>query len=405
MFKKISLRNWRQFEDVNIDFDQRLTILTGANGAGKTTILNALGKHFGWSPNLVSTPGHKDNGERVYSTDCFSENNNFCIGDIEYFDADNKCLIMVPQVAGTTYPLMFNNQCQQKGLMISSHRNTFHYQYVKSIPTVPDGKESVYSQYSEYQRKKYYEEYLGENEGATHQIKKTLISWAIYGYGNRAVKPNKKAQEMFEGFQNVLSYVLPPNLNYQRIEIEHPEVVLVTKTGNFALDGVSGGIASLIEICWQIYTYSIPNESYVVIIDEPENHLHPELQRSIMPSLLKAFPNVQFIVATHNPFVIGSSEQSKVYVLTYNENNKVVSNRLDNFNKAGTANEILRDVLGIPVTMASWVEDRLNFIVRKYANKDISQENFDLMKNELKEIGLSSLIPESMAQVMVRKND
>lgn len=44
----------------------------------------------------------------------------------------------------------------------------------------------------------------------------------------------------------------------------------------------------------------------IVLIDEPETHLHIALQRTIMPYLVKCFKNAQFIVATHSPFVITS---------------------------------------------------------------------------------------------------
>lgn len=44
MFKRISIKEWRQFSDIDIDFHEHLTVLTGANGAGKTTILNVLSK-------------------------------------------------------------------------------------------------------------------------------------------------------------------------------------------------------------------------------------------------------------------------------------------------------------------------------------------------------------------------
>ena len=36
------LRNFRGFHEIRIDFDQRLTVLVGTNGAGKTTVLDAL---------------------------------------------------------------------------------------------------------------------------------------------------------------------------------------------------------------------------------------------------------------------------------------------------------------------------------------------------------------------------
>ena len=39
----------------------------------------------------------------------------------------------------------------------------------------------------------------------------------------------------------------------------------------------------------------------VVLIDEIELHLHPGLQRTILPRLRKAFPKAQLIVTTHSP--------------------------------------------------------------------------------------------------------
>jgi predicted ATP-binding protein involved in virulence len=44
----------------------------------------------------------------------------------------------------------------------------------------------------------------------------------------------------------------------------------------------------------------------VALIDEIETHLHVDLQKKILPFLTAFFPNIQFIVTTHSPFVINS---------------------------------------------------------------------------------------------------
>ena len=44
----------------------------------------------------------------------------------------------------------------------------------------------------------------------------------------------------------------------------------------------------------------------VVLIDEIELHLHPTWQRNVIEKLRTTFPNIQFIVTTHSPFVIQS---------------------------------------------------------------------------------------------------
>ncbi|NEW61328.1 AAA family ATPase, partial [Sulfurovum sp. bin170] len=53
----------------------------------------------------------------------------------------------------------------------------------------------------------------------------------------------------------------------------------------------------------------------IVLIDEIETHLHVELQKSILPLLTSFFPNIQFIVTTHSPFVLSSLSNTVIYDL------------------------------------------------------------------------------------------
>lgn len=57
----------------------------------------------------------------------------------------------------------------------------------------------------------------------------------------------------------------------------------------------------------------------IVLIDEIETHLHLELQKIIMPFLTKTFPNIQFIVTTHSPFVLSSMPNAVAYDLEHRE--------------------------------------------------------------------------------------
>lgn len=53
----------------------------------------------------------------------------------------------------------------------------------------------------------------------------------------------------------------------------------------------------------------------IIFIDEIETHLHLELQRRILELLTAIFPNIQFIVSTHSPFVLNSLENIVIYDL------------------------------------------------------------------------------------------
>lgn len=108
---------------------------------------------------------------------------------------------------------------------------------------------------------------------------------------------------------------------------------------------------------------------------------------------------MQFIVATHNPFMISAVKDSNVYVLDYNESHKVYSTKLDYVNRAGTSNAILREVLGIDTSIPFWAEEQLESIIKKYLSLDFTQENLDNLRCEMKEIGLSDFIPDTIAQI------
>lgn len=64
------------------------------------------------------------------------------------------------------------------------------------------------------------------------------------------------------------------------------------------------------------YSY---NPCGIVLIDEPETHLHLQLQEQVLPLLTSLFPNVQFIAATHSPAVIASIKNATIFDLTTKE--------------------------------------------------------------------------------------
>lgn len=57
-----------------------------------------------------------------------------------------------------------------------------------------------------------------------------------------------------------------------------------------------------------------PSEMYgLVFIDEIDAHLHVSLQRKVFSFLIEAFPNIQFIITTHSPFVVSSVSNAVIY--------------------------------------------------------------------------------------------
>lgn len=418
MFTRLNIKEWRQFSDIDIVFHEHLTVLTGANGAGKTTILNLLSKSTGWDPQFVSSYEKDERGVSKYfnslkvfgqklfiklisSSDNQPTKNK--LGELEFSDGTIGDLVLPDEITNGTYSIDIIGGKTEKGVYVNSHRPNFPYKAVKAVPTAVATRQQIYNKYNEFNKTFVFDTFRNANEvSATSLIKETLASLAIFGYGNQSVVPNETARKLFEGYVDILKIVLPPKLGFENISVNIPEVMLCTKTGDFPIDAVSGGISSIIDITWQLYMFAETSESFVALIDEPENHLHPELQKSFLGNLIKAFPNVQFIVATHNPFMITSQKDSNVYVLNYNEQHKVYSCKLDYVNRAGTSNAILRDVLGIDSTMPTWAIEALDSIIEKYSNLAFSKNNLGLLRDELSSIGLADYIPESIAQIAER---
>jgi len=53
----------------------------------------------------------------------------------------------------------------------------------------------------------------------------------------------------------------------------------------------------------------------IVMIDEIDLHLHPNWQRHVVNDLKEAFPQIQFVVTTHSPFIVQSLESDEIWNL------------------------------------------------------------------------------------------
>jgi hypothetical protein len=198
---------------------------------------------------------------------------------------------------------------------------------------------------------------------------------------------------MFEEFQEVLKQVLPASLGFQRIEIRMPEVVLITDSGDFSLDAMSGGISAIFSISWQIYMFSQGKDFFTITIDEPENHLHPTMQRTLLPSLVKAFPKARIVCATHSPFVVSSFPEANIYALSKNESGHIDSHLLDANDIAGTPNDVLREIMAVESNLPIWVEKKIASIIES-KNLGTDSERASAIMQELEILGIANSLAE-----------
>jgi predicted ATP-binding protein involved in virulence len=53
----------------------------------------------------------------------------------------------------------------------------------------------------------------------------------------------------------------------------------------------------------------------IVLIDEIDLHIHPKWQMTVLPRLARELPNIQFIVTSHSPLIVGSLEWMNIVVM------------------------------------------------------------------------------------------
>ncbi|HIE6128228.1 TPA: AAA family ATPase [Proteus mirabilis] len=63
----------------------------------------------------------------------------------------------------------------------------------------------------------------------------------------------------------------------------------------------------------------------IILIDEPDVHLHPQWQRRLISLLDKTFPNCQFILTTHSPLLISDHKDILVYSIEKGQVKKINS--------------------------------------------------------------------------------
>lgn len=97
---------------------------------------------------------------------------------------------------------------------------------------------------------------------------------------------------------------------------ERTGIWVETPSGEVPLSEASLGYRTTIswvaDLAWRLFTQRPEStaplqEHAIVLIDEVDLHLHPRWQRELRGHLLEHFPNIQFIVTSHSPFVAQES--------------------------------------------------------------------------------------------------
>jgi predicted ATP-binding protein involved in virulence len=136
----------------------------------------------------------------------------------------------------------------------------------------------------------------------------------------------RKIDTWFHNFESMLKQIFNDDDLYIKFDRKNYNFFIHRKSREpFDFNDLSAGYSAIVDIITELILKIENTESKsfdcegIVLIDEVENHLHVELQKDILPMLTSFFPNIQFIVTTHSPFVLSSLENSVIYDLERKE--------------------------------------------------------------------------------------
>ena len=146
------------------------------------------------------------------------------------------------------------------------------------------------------------------------------------------------AARQMEHAVSAINKVLPDGATFHSVSADG-RIFFSIKGQKVPTLGLSDGYRSVIalagDLIWRLLmafpeTKDPLQEAGTVLIDELDIHLHPSWQRQIPHILRELFPNIQFIVTTHSPFIAaGSGRDAVAYRLTF-ENGRAVANQIHN---------------------------------------------------------------------------
>lgn len=305
--------------EINIDLNGKNLILVGANGVGKTSILNAiyesinieLGKNKSKIDSIKSTLD-----SYVDEMNKYPEGSNEYISkldSIKYFEKElskfnSPLTVLIPNI--NDFIKNFNTKKAIKS-NFSAYR-TSRIQATSSSTSLDEEKKNSLEL-----------EYVGstlEQHLLNIRVTKSLLMTEAKDY----IKANKFSK-WFDNFERQLKYLFEDNEIKLEFDVSSMKFYIIQKNKKFTFQNLSSGYQAIFDIYADLLMRTelfdiTPDElTGVVLIDEIDAHLHISLQKIILPFFINSFPNVQFIVSTHSPFVISSSSNTVIYDLTTQE--------------------------------------------------------------------------------------
>jgi predicted ATP-binding protein involved in virulence len=194
-----------------------------------------------------------------------------------------------------------------------------------------------------------------------------------------------------KALQEAVNQIIQNNSGWKDIIYKQKSESIVmqhTQNGELSVTQLSDGIRSMVGLVADIAYRTIklnphlknaPQEtSGIILIDEVDMHLHPKWQQTVLTDLIKAFPNMQFIVTTHSPQVLSTAKREQIRIL---DDNRVITPSSHSFGEDSSV--LLAEIMGIsPLPPLEIVEKRKEY-QRVVEDREYDSQSAKALREEL----------------------
>ena len=376
----IKLIDYRGFisEEMKLS-DNNMTVVVGANGAGKTAILDAIQKSLSWLTRRIISQG--GSGDLIDLRDIrVSAEYASIITQLSIKKGTDFKLELSKAVEGSN--LSRKNSLQGINLLAeiyklaNSQNSKFNFPLMAyySIERSRDISEKDIS----YQEKLDTEKVDSKFSGYTRALNGTadfrlFFRWFkdLNDINNADVASNNHKNSVAEKVIRCVTeaiYLFLPEFSNLRIQ-RQPTLDMIVDKNNISLSvlQLSQGEKSILALVADISRRLVLlnpgldkplNGCGIVLIDEIDLHLHPAWQQKVIPCLVKTFPNIQLVITTHSAEVLSTVDASSIRVL---ENGKLYSS--PGGTKGAESSRILKRIFGVDPRPA---DDENAMMLKKY---------------------------------------
>lgn len=314
----LKIYNVRHLKDIVIPLSKeecKALILTGKNGSGKTSVLKALGQFMKETVTRNYETQEKyqalvnDYEKKISKQPQTEEEKNQMRNDKKWLDEWKKALLHWTTGAVAEYPSYadLKDKYQNGNFILAYYGDDREINVAISKNIEKVDLQSVYAM--EDRPSKQLVKYLVN-------LKSTEAFALAQGNKERA----NEIKEWFLRFEQVLQSVYEDESLHLDFNIETFQFTIIQKNRDpFDFNSMSMGYAAVFDIIGDLIMRMEAHRRYdiegLVLIDEIETHLHVALQKKIVPILMKLFPNIQFVLTTHSPFILNSTPNAVVYDL------------------------------------------------------------------------------------------